>query len=75
MQIAILKPTEQYHFAPREDLSHVFLLTSATSKLNIEALVFLKGGMNVICLFLVPVKESDFFFFPQENSFLIITQY
>lgn len=63
MQIAIPKPTEQYHFAPREDLSHVFLLTSATSKLNIEALVFSKGGMNVICLFLVALKESDFFFF------------
>lgn len=72
MKIATLKPTEQYDFAPREDLSRVFL-TSAANKLNIEALIFLKGGRNVICLFLVAVQENDFF--SQENSFLIITQY
>lgn len=76
MKIATLKPTEQYHFAPREGLSHVFL-TSTANKLNIETLVFLKGERDVICLFLVAVQENYFFFFffPQENSFLIITQY
>lgn len=72
MKIATWKPTEQYHFAPREDLSHVFL-TSTANKLNIEALIFLKGGRDVICLLLVAVQENDFF--SGENSFLIITQY
>lgn len=60
MKIAPWKPTEQYHFAPREDLSHVFL-TSTANKLNIEALIFLKGGRDVICLLLVAVQENDFF--------------
>lgn len=61
MKIATLKPTEQYHFAPREGLSHVFL-TSTANKLNVEALVFLKGERDAICLFLIAVQENYFFF-------------
>lgn len=72
MKIATLKPTEQYCFAPREDLSPVFL-SSTTNKLNMEALIFLKGGRDVICLLLVAVQEN--YFFSQANSFLVITQY
>lgn len=72
MKIAAPKPTEQYRFAPREDLPRVFL-TSPANKLNTQALIFLKGGRDVICLFLVAVQENDLF--SQENSFLIITQY
>lgn len=38
-----------------------------------EALIFLKGGRDVICLLLVAVQEN--YFFSQANSFLVITQY
>lgn len=58
--------------APREDLSRVFL-TSTTNKLNIEALIFLKGGRDVIFFFSCSRTRKWFlvglfvFFFPHKK--------
>lgn len=72
MKIVMWKPTEQYHFAPREDLSHVFL-TSTANKLNIEGINIFKRWKG--CYLPFASSSTRKLFFSQENSFLIITQY